>query len=114
MSPPCSNAPDSRERKFANSRSATLERIARFISMLAPVLMTIGMLALWIEFQTPGIGWGAVVGADVPRVVFLRAPYRRARRTGGDAAVPARLDSAAGGNISPSPASASSASPAFS
>ena len=40
-----------------------LERIARFISMLAPILMTIGMLALWIEFQTPGIGWGAVVGA---------------------------------------------------
>jgi membrane-bound serine protease (ClpP class) len=40
-----------------------IERIARFISMLAPILMTIGMLALWIEFQTPGIGWGAVVGA---------------------------------------------------
>jgi len=39
-----------------------LEKIARFISMIAPVLMTIGMLALWIEFQTPGIGWGAVVG----------------------------------------------------
>lgn len=39
-----------------------LERIARFISMLAPILMTIGMLALWIEFQTPGIGWGAMVG----------------------------------------------------
>lgn len=40
-----------------------IERVARFISMMAPILMTIGMLALWIEFQTPGIGWGAVVGA---------------------------------------------------
>ncbi len=40
-----------------------IEKIARFISMMAPILMTIGMLALWIEFQTPGIGWGAVVGA---------------------------------------------------
>ncbi|HMP90563.1 MAG TPA: NfeD family protein [Kiritimatiellia bacterium] len=39
-----------------------LEKIARFISMIAPVLLTIGMLALWVEFQTPGIGWGAVVG----------------------------------------------------
>jgi membrane-bound serine protease (ClpP class) len=39
-----------------------LEKIARFISMIAPILMTIGMLALWIEFQTPGIGWGAVIG----------------------------------------------------
>lgn len=39
-----------------------IERVARFISMIAPVLMTIGMLALWIEFQTPGIGWGALIG----------------------------------------------------
>ncbi len=39
-----------------------LEKLARFISMIAPILMTIGMLALWIELQTPGIGWGAMVG----------------------------------------------------
>lgn len=39
-----------------------VEKIARFIAMLAPIFMTIGMLALWIEFQTPGIGWGAVIG----------------------------------------------------
>lgn len=39
-----------------------VEKIARFIAMLAPLFMTIGMLALWIEFQTPGIGWGALVG----------------------------------------------------
>ena len=39
-----------------------VEKVARFISMIAPLLMTIGMLALWIEFQTPGIGWGAVIG----------------------------------------------------
>jgi len=39
-----------------------VEKVARFIAMMAPLLMTIGMLALWIEFQTPGIGWGAVVG----------------------------------------------------
>ncbi len=39
-----------------------VEKIARFIAMIAPVLLTIGMLALWVEFQTPGIGYGAVVG----------------------------------------------------
>jgi len=39
-----------------------LEKVARFIAMIAPVLLTIGMLALWMEFQTPGIGWGAVIG----------------------------------------------------
>ncbi len=39
-----------------------VERIARFIAMMAPLLLTIGMLALWVEFQTPGIGYGALVG----------------------------------------------------
>lgn len=39
-----------------------VEKIARFIAMIAPVLLTIGMLALWTEFQTPGIGYGALVG----------------------------------------------------
>lgn len=40
-----------------------VEKIARVIAMVAPILLTIGMLALWIEFQTPGIGYGALVGA---------------------------------------------------
>jgi membrane-bound serine protease (ClpP class) len=39
-----------------------VEKLARMIAMVSPLLLTIGMLALWIEFQTPGIGWGAVVG----------------------------------------------------
>lgn len=39
-----------------------VEKVARFIAMIAPVLLTIGMLALWMEFQTPGIGYGALVG----------------------------------------------------
>lgn len=39
-----------------------VEKIARFIAMIAPVLLTIGMLALWMEFQSPGIGYGALVG----------------------------------------------------
>jgi membrane-bound serine protease (ClpP class) len=39
-----------------------VEKIARFIAMIAPVLLTIGMLALYIEFQTPGIGFGALIG----------------------------------------------------
>ncbi|MGA1530680.1 MAG: NfeD family protein [Kiritimatiellia bacterium] len=40
-----------------------VEKVARVIAMVAPILLTIGMLALWIEFQTPGIGYGAIVGA---------------------------------------------------
>jgi membrane-bound serine protease (ClpP class) len=40
-----------------------LEQVARFIAAMAPILLTIGMLALWVEFQTPGLGWAGMAGA---------------------------------------------------
>lgn len=48
-----------------------VEKIARFIAMIAPVLLTIGMLALYIEFQTPGIGFGAVIGVICLSLFFF-------------------------------------------
>ncbi|HMP73348.1 MAG TPA: NfeD family protein [Kiritimatiellia bacterium] len=48
-----------------------LESVARFIAMIAPLLLTLGMLALWIEFQTPGIGWGALVGVICLALFFM-------------------------------------------
>lgn len=48
-----------------------VEKVARFIALIAPVLMTIGMLALWIEFQTPGIGYGAAIGVICLALFFF-------------------------------------------
>ncbi len=48
-----------------------VERIARFIAIIAPVLLTIGMLALWVEFQTPGIGYGAMIGVVCLAIFFF-------------------------------------------
>ncbi|MCB1102465.1 MAG: ATP-dependent Clp protease proteolytic subunit, partial [Kiritimatiellae bacterium] len=39
------------------------EQVARMIAAIAPILLTIGMLGLWIEFQTPGVGWAGLLGA---------------------------------------------------
>lgn len=39
------------------------EQVARMIAAIAPILLTIGMLGLWIEFQTPGVGWAGLIGA---------------------------------------------------
>ncbi len=47
------------------------ERLARFISMIAPFLLTIGFLALYLEFQTPGFGAGAAVGIACLALFFL-------------------------------------------
>lgn len=48
-----------------------IEKVARFIAMIAPVLLTIGMLALYFEFQTPGIGYGALVGVVCLSLFFF-------------------------------------------
>lgn len=47
------------------------ERVAQYISMMAPVLMSLGMLALFIEFKTPGFGVFGITGLSLLAVVFL-------------------------------------------
>ena len=39
------------------------ERIARLVAAAAPILMMLGMLGIYIEFRTPGIGLPGILGA---------------------------------------------------
>lgn len=47
------------------------ERLAVFLTSIAPVLLGLGMLALFIEFKTPGFGLFGIVGIALLVVVFL-------------------------------------------
>lgn len=47
------------------------EKLAQYLTALAPILMGLGMLALFIEFKTPGFGWPGIVGIVLMGVVFL-------------------------------------------
>ena len=47
------------------------ERLAVFLQRLSPVLLGLGMLALFIEFKTPGFGVFGVTGIALLGVVFL-------------------------------------------
>ncbi len=47
------------------------ERLAVFIKNLSPILMGLGMLALYIEFKTPGFGVFGIVGIVCLAIVFL-------------------------------------------
>jgi len=47
------------------------ERLAQYLNAIAPILMGLGMLALFIEFKTPGFGWPGITGLVLLGVVFL-------------------------------------------
>ncbi len=47
------------------------ERFAVFLKTLAPILLGIGMLAIYIEFKTPGFGAFGITGIACLAVVFL-------------------------------------------
>ena len=47
------------------------ERLAAFLNELTPVLLGAGMLALFIEFKTPGFGVFGIVGIGLLALVFL-------------------------------------------
>ena len=47
------------------------ERLAVFLQSLSPVLLGLGMLALFIEFKTPGFGVFGIMGISLLAVVFL-------------------------------------------
>ncbi len=47
------------------------ERLAVILNSLAPVLLGLGMLALFIEFKTPGFGVFGLIGVALLAVVFL-------------------------------------------
>ena len=47
------------------------ERFAVFLRSLAPLFMGVGLLALYIEFKTPGFGMFGIIGIACLAVVFL-------------------------------------------
>jgi membrane-bound serine protease (ClpP class) len=47
------------------------ERLAVFLNGLAPLLLGLGMLALFIEFKTPGFGVFGIAGVCLLAIVFL-------------------------------------------
>lgn len=47
------------------------EHVARFLDYASPVLMGLGLLALFIEFKTPGFGWAGGSGIILLLLVFF-------------------------------------------
>ena len=47
------------------------EKLAQYLTALSPILMGLGMLALFIEFKTPGFGFFGVAGIALLGVVFF-------------------------------------------
>ncbi|MBA3849122.1 MAG: hypothetical protein C0502_03900 [Opitutus sp.] len=47
------------------------ESLAQYLTALAPVLMGLGMLALFLEYKTPGFGWPGIAGIVLLAIVFF-------------------------------------------
>ncbi|MFQ5963585.1 MAG: nodulation protein NfeD [Candidatus Scalinduaceae bacterium] len=47
------------------------EEMVRFLESIAPILLGIGLVALWIEFKSPGLGLPGIIGALCLATVFL-------------------------------------------
>lgn len=47
------------------------ESLAQYLTAFAPILMGLGMLALFIEYKTPGFGWPGIAGIALLAVVFF-------------------------------------------
>ncbi|OAM87834.1 hypothetical protein OH491_08570 [Termitidicoccus mucosus] len=47
------------------------ERLAQWLNMIKPILLSLGMLALFIEFKTPGFGMFGIAGIVLLAIVFL-------------------------------------------
>ena len=47
------------------------EKLAQYLTSIAPLLMAVGMVALFIEFKTPGFGIFGIAGGLLLAVVFL-------------------------------------------
>src|SRR5690606_23106541 len=47
------------------------ERLAQYLTAISPALMGLGLLALFVEFKTPGFGVFGVLGIGFLLVVFF-------------------------------------------
>lgn len=55
-------------RKF---RVTWSESLAQYLTTFAPVLMGLGLLALFVEYKTPGFGWPGITGIVLLAIVFF-------------------------------------------
>jgi membrane-bound serine protease (ClpP class) len=70
------NLDDLIQQRFGTARVTTMqvtwsEKLAVWLNAISPMLLGLGMLALFIEFKTPGFGVFGVVGIALLAVVFL-------------------------------------------
>lgn len=47
------------------------EKLAQYLTSIAPLMMAIGMVALFIEFKTPGFGFFGIAGGLILAVMFF-------------------------------------------
>lgn len=47
------------------------EKLAQYLNAISPILLGLGMLALFIEFKTPGFGFFGIAGIVLLGIVFL-------------------------------------------
>jgi membrane-bound serine protease (ClpP class) len=47
------------------------ESLAKYLTAMSPILMGLGLLALFVEFKTPGFGWPGTIGILLLALVFL-------------------------------------------
>lgn len=47
------------------------ESLAQYLTALAPILMGLGMLLVFVEFKTPGFGWPGITGGTLLAIVFF-------------------------------------------
>lgn len=47
------------------------ERLAQYLNAISPILLGLGLLALFIEFKTPGFGIFGIAGISLLAIVFL-------------------------------------------
>lgn len=55
-------------RKFRVTWSETL---AQYLTTFSPILMGLGLLALFVEYKTPGFGWPGITGGVLLGIVFF-------------------------------------------
>lgn len=47
------------------------ERLAQYLTAFSPILMGLGLLALFVEYKTPGFGWPGILGGVLLGIVFF-------------------------------------------
>jgi membrane-bound serine protease (ClpP class) len=58
-------------RRIVRFEEMAAERLARYITLIGPILLALGVLCLYIEFKTPGIGLPGAAGVVLLGIYFF-------------------------------------------